>query len=187
MDDLRRGGTPTQTSVPAGYLWEPTPCTGALNATQYNNLVLGSAYFDLGTYWGFTPYLGAGVGLNANTISGSTTFTNNNDGSAFLGNTSPTGTAPLRWVGLTGTDSNGNPIYTPLAHQPNVVFGPQNWNRSFSSTKISFAGALMAGFGFRLTPSATLDIGYRYLNLDLSGTTHNTAQQLTVGIRYMLN
>jgi opacity protein-like surface antigen len=186
------GGTPTQTSVPAGYLWEPAPCTGVLNATQYNNLALGSAYFDLGTYWGFTPYVGAGVGLNANTISGTTTFTNNNDGSAFLGNTSPTGSAPLQWVTQMGTDSQGNPHYAtigsiPPGRQPNVVFGPQNWNRSFSSTKISFAGALMAGFGFKLTPSATLDIGYRYLNLDLSGTTHNTAQQLTVGVRYMLN
>jgi opacity protein-like surface antigen len=179
--------TTTPTSVPVGYIWDPVPCTGVLNATQYNNLVMGSAYFDLGTFWGFTPYVGAGAGLNANTISGTTTFTNNNDGSAFLGNTSATGTAPLRWVTLTGTDGNGNPVYTPLNHQPNVAFGTQNWNRHFLSTKISVAGALMAGFGFQLTPSATLDIGYRYLNLDLSGTTHNTAQQLTVGVRYMLN
>jgi opacity protein-like surface antigen len=179
--------SPSGTPVPAGYIWAPVQCTGVLNATQYNNLVMGNAYFDLGTYWGFTPYVGGGVGLNANTISGTTAFTNNNDGSAFLGNTSATGTAPLQWVTMTGTDSHGNPIYTPLNHQPNVVFGQQNWNRHFSSTKFSFAGALMAGFGFQLTPSATLDIGYRYLNLDLSGTTHNTAQQLTVGVRYMLN
>jgi opacity protein-like surface antigen len=45
----------------------------------------------------------------------------------------------------------------------------------------------MAGFGYQLTPSATLDIGYRFVDLDLSGATHNTAQQLTVGVRYMLN
>jgi opacity protein-like surface antigen len=148
---------------------------------------MGSAYVDLGTYWGFTPYVGAGAGLNANTISGSTTFHNNNDGTSFQGNTTASGTAPLQWVALTGTDSNGNAVYTPLAHQPNVVFGTQNWNRNFSSTKFSFAGSLMAGFGFQLTPSATLDIGYRYINLDLSGVTHNTAQQVTVGVRYMLN
>ena len=178
--------TTTPTSVPVGYIWDPVPCTGVLSATQYNNLVMGSAYVDLGTYWGFTPYVGAGAGLNVNTISGTTTFTNDNDGSAFLGNTAATGTAPLQWVALTGT-RKGNPVYTPLSQQPNVVFGTQNWNRNFVSTKIAFAGSLMAGFGFQLTPSATLDIRYRYLNLDLSGSTHNTAQQLTVGVRYMLN
>ena len=68
-----------------------------------------------------------------------------------------------------------------------VAFGLLNWNRNFTSTKFSFAGALMAGFGYQLTPSATLDIGYRFVDLDLSGATHNTAQQLTVGVRYMLN
>ena len=78
-------------------------------------------------------------------------------------------------------------VPTPLTRQPNVAFGLLNWNRNFTSTKFSFAGALMAGFGYQLTPSATLDIGYRFVDLDLSGATHNTAQQLTVGVRYMLN
>jgi opacity protein-like surface antigen len=175
------------TSVPVGYLWAPVSCTGVLNAKQYNNLGLASAYFDLGRFWGFTPYVGAGAGVNANTISGSTTFTNDSDGSGFRGNTSASAGNPLQWVAYTGTGVNGTPLYTPLTHQPNVAFGLLNWNRNFTSTKFSFAGALMAGFGYQLTPSATLDIGYRFLDLDLSGATHNTAQQLTVGVRYMLN
>ena len=59
------------------------------------------------------------------------------------------------------------------------------------------AWALAAGFGFKLTPSTTLDIGYRYLN---SGTVNtsinpqtgatiqqsNASQQIRVGIRYYL-
>jgi opacity protein-like surface antigen len=181
--------TTTPTSVPVGYLWAPVSCTGVLNARQYNNLGLASAYFDLGTFWGITPYVGAGAGLNANTITGSTVFTNNNDGSGFLGNTSVSGSAPLQWVTLTSSSGgvNGTPVYTPLTHQPNVAFGQLNWNRNFTSTKFSFAGALMAGFGYQLTPSATIDFRYRYVDLDLSGATHNTAQQLTIGVRYMLN
>ena len=162
-------------------------CTGVLNAKQYNNLGLASAYVDVGNFWGFTPYVGGGLGLNANTISGSTTFTNDNDGSGFRGNTSVSAGNPLQWVVNTGTGVNGTPFYTPLTRQPNVAFGMLNWNRNFTSTKFSFAGALMAGFGYQLTPSATLDIGYRFIDLDLSGATHNTAQQLTVGVRYMLN
>jgi opacity protein-like surface antigen len=57
---------------------------------------------------------------------------------------------------------------------------------------------LMAGIGIQLTPSATLDIGYRYLNTGAynylvnpqTGTTikeSNISQQVRVGIRYMLN
>jgi opacity protein-like surface antigen len=57
---------------------------------------------------------------------------------------------------------------------------------------------LMAGIGIQITPSATLDIGYRYLNSGAysylvnpqTGQTikeKNTSQQVRVGIRYMLN
>ena len=183
------GENTAPTPVPVGYLWAPVSCTGVLNAKQYNNVGLASAYFDLGNFWGVTPYVGGGLGLNANTISGSTTFTNDNDGSGFRGNTSVSAGNPLQWVTLTSSNGgvNGTPVYTPLTRQPNVAFGLLNWNRNFTSTKFSFAGALMAGFGYQLTPSATLDIGYRFVDLDLSGATHNTAQQLTVGVRYMLN
>jgi len=183
------GENTAPTPVPVGYLWAPVSCTGVLNAKQYNNVGLASAYFDLGNFWGFTPYVGGGLGVNANTISGSTTFTNDNDGSGFRGNTSVSAGNPLQWVTLTSSNGgvNGTPVYTPLTRQPNVAFGLLNWNRNFTSTKFSFAGALMAGFGYQLTPSATLDIGYRFVDLDLSGATHNTAQQLTVGVRYMLN
>ncbi len=181
--------TTTPTAIPVGYLWEPTPCNGVLGASQYNNLALASAYIDLGTWWGFTPYLGAGAGLNANTIYGSTKFYNTNDGSAFLGNTSATGGAPLQWVTLTSTNGgvNNTPVYTALTHQPGVVFGMQNWNRSFLQTKYSFAGALMAGVGYQFTQSATLDIGYRFLTTDFFGGLKNSDQQIHVGIRYMLN
>ncbi len=70
---------------------EPVPCTGYLNATQYNNLGLASAYVDLGTFWGVTPYVGAGAGVNVNTISGSTKFNLSNDGSHFVGDTTASG------------------------------------------------------------------------------------------------
>ena len=60
------------------------------------------------------------------------------------------------------------------------------------------AWALMAGVGIQLSPSATLDIGYRYLD---AGTTSvpitpqlgasvkqpNVSQDIRIGIRYMAN
>jgi opacity protein-like surface antigen len=178
------GGNPVQ--QPVGYMWAPVSCKGYLNAKQYNNLGLASAYLDLGTYWGVTPYIGAGAGLNANTISGSTKFYLTNDGSHFAGDTTATGGAPLQWVVQTGV-SGGYPVYTPLTTQPNVVFGKQNWDRSFSTTQYTMAAALMAGLGIQMSPSATLDIGYRYLTQNLFGSNRNAAQQVQVGIRYMAN
>jgi opacity protein-like surface antigen len=174
------------TAVPVGYLWAPVACTGYLRATQTNNTALASASLDLGTFWGVTPYIGAGAGLNANTISGSTHFLINSDGTPFRGNTSSSG-APNVWVVQTGIDGGGYAIYTPLGTQPNVDFGNQNWDRHFSSTHYSMAAALMAGFGYQLSPSATLDVGYKYLSLDLLGSTKSTLQDFRIGIRYMAN
>jgi opacity protein-like surface antigen len=178
------GGT---TSAPVGYLWAPASCTGYLNATQYNNLAIANAYVDLGNFWGFTPFIGGGLGMNANTITGSTKFYNNNDGSPVLGNTSATSAGtPLQWVTQTSNYA-GYAQYAALKQQPNVSFGTQNYNRSISSTHYSVAGALMAGVGFDITPSATLDLTYRYISADLFGSTKNTAQQVMLGVRYMAN
>jgi opacity protein-like surface antigen len=179
------GGSTTPSPVPAGNLWEPASCTGYVHATQYNNLGLASAYLDLGTLWGVTPYVGVGAGLNANTINGTSTFYLNSDGSHFNGNTATGGTVNT-WVVPNGT-LNGYTYYQALSTQPNVTFGNQNWDRHFSSTHYSMAGALMAGLGYQLTPSATLDVGYQYLSADLFGSTKSTFQQLLVGIRYMAN
>ena len=81
--NVTTNGVTAPTSVPVGYLWSPVSCTGILNAKQYNNVGLASAYFYLGNFWGVAPDVGAGAGVNANTISGSTTFTNDNDGSGL--------------------------------------------------------------------------------------------------------
>ena len=51
-----------------GYLYNTTnTCIGSASANQHNNTFLGNAYVDLGTYYGFTPYVGGGLGLNINT------------------------------------------------------------------------------------------------------------------------
>jgi opacity protein-like surface antigen len=58
------------------------------------------------------------------------------------------------------------------------------------------AWALMAGVGIRMSPSATLDIGYRYLNAGVINTPIttqagsnvkqlNSSQEIRIGVRYM--
>jgi opacity protein-like surface antigen len=179
----------TQPIQQLGYLYNTTnTCIGSANIKQHNNTFLANAYVDLGTYYGFTPYIGGGAGFNINTMSGSLNFNETANGQPYAADLTPTGYYPQLWI-----DQFGN-LINP---QPNIAFTQQNWNRSFSSTTYSFAFALSAGFGFQLTPSATLDIGYRYLNSGpitnlvspQTGMTikqNNWSQQIRVGLRYAI-
>jgi opacity protein-like surface antigen len=176
-----------------GYIYDQTGgqtdvCTGALNLKRRDSTALAAAYLDLGNYWGVTPYVGGGLGLNADMISGNVGYTVNSTGAAYTGSLTPTtgSTVPAVWQSPTGATIT----------QPNIGFTTQNWNRSISQTRYSMAWALMAGFGVQLSPSATLDIGYRYLNAGTSNLSitpqtgasvkiPNVSQDIRIGIRYM--
>ncbi len=183
----------TQTGVSGpillGYSYNPNEtCNAAFQLQQQNYTGLANGYFDLFTVAGFTPYVGAGGGLNIQTTSGSLTYAKSSDGTPYRANLTPTGAYPFVWV---------NPVSGAMVNpQPNIAFAPQNWDRSFKSTKYSFAFDLMAGIGIALTPNATLDLSYRYLDLGSStfvinpqtGATvsqRNTAQEARIGIRYI--
>jgi opacity protein-like surface antigen len=177
------------TGLPAGNLYNTSDiCNGTTNIKQYNNAFLANGYVDLGTYGGFTPYVGGGLGFNMNVTTGSFNAHQTNDGQVYAPYLTPAGGFPQVWV---------NPQGQAISPQPAVAFGQQYWSRSISSTTYTFAWALSAGFGFQLSPSATLDIGYRYLNsgeitrlinpqTGLTLRQNNTSQQLLVGIRYVL-
>ena len=152
-------------------------------------LVMG--YIDLG-HWGlFTPYIGAGAGINANTMSGSLNFNQQDTGANYTG-AQVTGTAPAEWVQQIGTQ-NGYPLYAAIgqdARRPSGTpqpIGPANWSRTINTTKYTFAGALAAGVGIKISQSATLDLAYKIMTLDLSGGMKNTFQSLNLGVRYDLN
>jgi opacity protein-like surface antigen len=177
----------------SGYLYDTTGtntsvCTGALDLTRRDSTALAAAYVDLGNYWGVTPYVGAGLGLNADQVSGNVSYTTG--GAAYSANlTAPTtvGSPTQQWV------TSGGAAINP---QPNIAFTNQNWNRSISVTHYSMAFALMTGIGIQISPSATLDIGYRYLNAGTSNISitpqtgaalklPNVSQDFRIGIRYM--
>jgi opacity protein-like surface antigen len=181
---------PAPGAAPLGYLYDTTnTCNASASVHQYNNAFLGNAYVDLGTYYGFTPYVGGGLGANMNVLSASANFNETANGQPYtadLTNTNPT--IPSVWVNSSGQ---------PIAPQPNIAFAQQFWDRSIHSTTWSMAWALAAGIGFKLNPSATLDIGYRYLNTGTVNTLinpqtgltirqNNSSQQILVGLRYYL-
>jgi len=181
-------GVQSVVSVPVGYAWSPNVCDGQVNASQHNQSGLVNAYFDIAHIAGFTPYIGGGLGINANTITGSSAFYNQNDGSAYAGNTSAPGGAPLQWVVAGPVPANApqsNTVYyTALGTQPNVTFGQQNWNRTINTTRYSLAWAAMFGFSYKLSTDVLLDVGYRYLSSTINGLSNNL-QELRVGVRIL--
>jgi len=177
------------TGAPAGYLYDATnTCLGGLNLRQHNNTMLANAYVDLGSYGGFTPYVGGGLGLNVNSMQGSSSFIETANGLPYAADLTPFAPFPPVWVNAAGQ---------PIAPPPAVPFTVQNWNRTINSTTYGFAFALAAGLGFQLNQSATLDLGYRYLNAGMSSLLvnpqtglsvrqRNVSQEIRAGIRYVL-
>jgi opacity protein-like surface antigen len=185
-------GVSTIVAVPVGYQYDYTKCDGKLSVNQYNNTGLIMGYIDLG-HWGlFTPYIGAGAGVNANSMTGSLTYNQQDTGATYAGAT-VVGSAPGNWLNqYNGAMQNGYPLYTsllkpaPTSGTPQPI-GPANWNRTINTTKYTFAGELAAGVGIKISQSATLDLAYKIMALDLSAGMKSTMQSLNVGVRYDLN
>ena len=181
----------TGTASPVGYTYDWSTCNGYLNLTQKNNLGLAAAYVDLG-HWGmFTPYIGGGMGVNVNEVTGSLNYYNTTSGQAYTG-PSPTGTAPANWVVDTGaTDQAGRPIYSTMVdskgNTSNINLGKQSWARTIDQTKWTFAAQAAAGLGIQISQSATLDIGYRLLTTDITSGAKGIFQSVNMGVRYNLN
>ena len=96
-------------------------------------VVMANAYFDLGTWYCLTPYVGFGVGGAYNRISGF-----RDDGFTYIGGV-----------------LNNSTAYAEDA------------------SKLNFAWALHAGISYQVSPTVSVELGYRYLNLG-SATTGAT-------------
>jgi opacity protein-like surface antigen len=98
--------------------------------------VLLNAYFDLGNWSGFTPYVGAGAGV-----------------------------AQVQWTDwdtreLCDTTGGGTCPTPPHAGGGVIDFS----NRTTDEWK--FAWAVMAGFSYALNPNLSIDVGYRLIGID---------------------
>jgi opacity protein-like surface antigen len=104
--------------------------------TLQSTLVIANAYADLGTWYGLTPYLGAGAGLVRHDLSG----------------------ASVSGIASSGTAFN-------LDNTPNGPVTPVAFGALANKTRTGFAWAGMAGLSYNVTPNLKLDLGYRYMNL----------------------
>ncbi len=142
------------TKLPVGILGDPSnTCTQYAKATLTSTRFMANAYVDLFHLYGFTPYVGAGLGLTYNQASTSLNYFRNSDGGLWAPDlTLPSGEVP-QWIYVNGTTF---PIQLP--------FGPTNWNTWLQRKSWQFAWNLMAGVSYDIADNLKVDVGYRYLN-----------------------
>ena len=178
----KNGRQPTYLPCQIGAAGTPVggPFTGSLpvytgcqplvqNRTE-SMLVLGNAYLDLGNWSGFTPYIGAGAGVNVLYQK-----------------------ASVGWFTLAGAPYEGTTWTDPFTLA--TVLAP-NWDHVIGGTFLRFSYALMAGVSYDVTDHIKADVGYRYTNLGkIEGVSLNntriskdlTAHQVRVGLRYVID
>lgn len=157
-------GGPFTSSIPV-----VAGCTPYFQSRATATTVLANAYLDLGNWGGFTPYIGAGVGVDALFQKSQVQWYEQN---------------LVAYAGTTWTDPFTGGTYMA------------NWDRSASHSYLRFAYALMGGVSYDVTDHWAIDLGYRYLNLgSLSGkdafgnasTRKLEIQQVRLGFRYMID
>lgn len=171
------------TQTPIGVAVVNNKCTAAQQVKMARSVVLANVYFDLGTFSGLTPYVGAGVGVSYGSTKGSYNWYNASDGSVYGPTLSPIADYPLTQYHY---DNTGALIPTTP-----VNYGVQNRAQVVRANSFTFAWALMAGFAYQLTDRAKIDIGYRYLNMGnpskTSGSKALTSNEVRVGFRYAID
>jgi opacity protein-like surface antigen len=140
--------------APVGVLANPNDtCSQYSQATLSRTSVLANAYLDLGHFWGFTPYVGAGVGMTYGSASSSVGYFRNADGGLWGPDLTLPAGYPAVWLYPNGASY---PIQLP--------FNLTNWNTWETRTSWQFAWNVMAGVSYDVTQNFKVDVGYRYLN-----------------------
>ena len=184
-----------------GYLWDTEHDTCNPQSTSQLKKVdlLFNVYVDLGTWNGFSPYVGAGAGVSLLKSSASLKYLKTSDGSVYGPDLSPTGAYPHVWV-----DSTGSPVTSWTdgagvvhAGNPPVSFDKNVWTRTNNKTSFNLAWSLMGGVAYDVTPQLKAEFGYRYLNsgsftsltspLVGSAKSKIDSHQMQVGFRYMID
>ncbi|HXY59935.1 MAG TPA: outer membrane beta-barrel protein, partial [Methylocystis sp.] len=69
------------------YLYNPAEtCTPLVNAHINRTSLIANGYFDLGNWWGVTPYVGAGIGVSYLQTSASVNYYENGTGNLWAPN-----------------------------------------------------------------------------------------------------
>ena len=143
------------TKLPVGYLYDPNEtCTPYVTAHLNRTTPMFNAYLDLGHWSGFTPYVGAGVGMSYLQSSAAVTYYNTANGQSWAPNLGVTG-VPLQWV-----TANGVYVTPPRALQ----FAQLQPNQYVKKVSWKFSWNLMAGVSYDISQNLKIDAHYRLLD-----------------------
>jgi len=143
------------TKLPVGYLYDPNEtCTPYVTAHLNRTTPMFNAYLDLGHWSGFTPYVGAGVGMSYLQSSAAVTYYNTANGQSWAPNLGVTG-VPLQWV-----TANGVYVTPPRALQ----FAQLQPNQYVKKVSWKFSWNLMAGVSYDISQNLKIDVHYRLLD-----------------------
>ncbi|MFZ2103457.1 MAG: outer membrane beta-barrel protein [Oricola sp.] len=139
---------------------------------------MANVYADLGKFWGFTPFVGAGIGI------GRVAWRQETDSVLCV----PTN-ADVHVEGCQAFGVADQPALNTPYTQPGTVTQGVDYRLGYS---------LAAGVGYAVNPNTTVEFGYRYMNfgaslLSTGGTTgaglsangYGT-HQINVGLRYAI-
>lgn len=149
---------------------------GAAEKAAWNGMANG--YVDLGTISGFTPYVGAGIGLLFTSTKFSAEGACENERRS---QTTSTSTA------VSTTEVNFNCRGTPGRHQA----------ADYSKTDYNFMYSLSAGVAYQVAENTKIDVGYQYLSAPnvrhyvinedgIHSRKGLSEHQIKVGLRYEL-
>lgn len=165
-------GSPVTVTVPAYVNYANNACYKTDTTQLQSWSALMNAYGDLGTWFGLTPYIGAGIGItHVQTSANEMWYWDDGQGN----------------YGGAGVNSYYSNVLNGVIHYgyPGNI-GPLQMRNNFS-------WALMAGVSYEIAPHIKLDLGYRYLNMGSIGVETNTgatahqtfdAQEARVGLRW---
>jgi len=164
------------------YLYNPAEtCTPLVNAHINRTSLIANGYFDLGNWWGVTPYVGAGIGVSYLQTSASVNYYENGTGNLWAPNLGVAG-AYLAWYNLAGQQVAVNQQYP---------FAQLNYNFSQTVKDYKLAWNFMAGASYDISQNLKLDLHYRLLGVGsftgfpgvLSGTGAVTKDLLSQEVR----
>ncbi len=179
---------------PIGYLFDTTAgtCSQTTKTSIDSQTLLLNGYIDLGTWSGFTPYVGAGVGVSRLESTTAVNYYNTANNADYA----PSASGNPAWSQTNGTpvlfvDRYGTQVFPviPNTNIPVSVLTPPQWNQRINAVHYNFAWALMGGVAYALTDRAKLDVGFRYLNIGAPSTGGGdiVAKEVRVGLRYLID
>lgn len=157
------------------------PCDGENVISNMQSAGMVNAYADLGTYAGFTPYVGAGAGLSVSNyrIAVGDRLCSAEQGTTVAGGFTTTQTFLCNGQ-VAATDAD---VWYP--------------GTEISKTQLGLAYSLSAGVAYQVAKNTQLDLGYRFTSLpsatyayyDGVGPALGTGlnfHQVRVGLRYQI-